>query len=103
MKQVIYYTTIDGKCPYQDWYKKLDKSVRQQVDRRIDRLEEGNYGDYKRISNDLFELRFKIGSGYRIYFTESQDVIILILCAGDKSSQSKDIAKAKTIINEIKE
>ena len=103
MKQVIYYTTIDGKCPYKDWYKKLDKSVRQQVDRRIDRLEEGNYGDYKRISNDLFELRFKIGSGYRIYFTESQDVIILILCAGDKSSQSKDIAKAKTIINEIKE
>ena len=103
MKQVIYYTTIDGKCPYQDWYKKLDKSVRQQVDRRIDRLEEGNYGDYKRISNDLFELRFKIGSGYRIYFTESQDVIILILCAGDKSSQCKDIAKAKTIINEIKE
>lgn len=103
MKQVIYYKTIDGKCPYKDWYKKLDKSVRQQVDRRIDRLEEGNYGDYKKISNDLFELRFKIGSGYRIYFTEAQDVIILILCAGDKSSQSKDIAKAKTIINEIKE
>ena len=44
-----------------------------------------------------------MGSGYRIYFTEAQDVIILILCAGDKSSQSKDIAKAKTIINEIKE
>ena len=103
MKQVIYYTTADGKCPYQDWYKKLDKSVRQQIDRRIDRLEEGNYGDYKKISNDLFELRFKIGSGYRIYFTEVQDVIILLLCAGDKSSQSKDIAKAKAIIKEIKE
>lgn len=98
MKQVIYYTTIDGKCPYQDWYKKLDKSVRQLVDRRIDRLEEGNYGDCKRISNDLFELRFKIGSGYRIYFTEVQDVIILILCAGDKSSQSKDIAKQKLLL-----
>ena len=103
MKQIIYYTTIDGKCPYQDWYKKLDKSIRQQVDRRIDRLEEGFYGDCKRLSNDLFELRFKIGSGYRIYFTESQDVIILILCAGDKSSQSKDIEKAKAIIKEIKE
>ena len=103
MKQIIYYTTIDGKCPYQDWYKKLDKSIRQQVDRRIDRLEEGIYGDCKRLSNDLFELRFKIGSGYRIYFTESQDVIILILCTGDKSSQSKDIEKAKAIIKEIKE
>ena len=98
MKQVIYYTTIDGKCFYQDWYKKPDKSVRQLVDRRIDRLEEGNYGDYKRISNDLFELRFKICSGYRIYFTEAQDVIILILCAGDKSSQSKDIKKQKLLL-----
>ena len=54
MKQIIYYTTIDGKCPYLDWYKKLDKSVRQQVDRRIDRLQEGNYGE-KTIINEIKE------------------------------------------------
>lgn len=103
MKQIIYYTTIDNKCPYLDWYNSLDKSIRSRIDMRIDKLEEGHYGDYKCISNDLFELRCKFGSGYRIYFTEEENVIILILCAGDKSTQKKDIQKAKDIIKEIKE
>ena len=70
---------------------------------RIDKLEEGYYGDYKCVSNDLFELRCKFGSGYRIYFTEEENIIVLILCAGDKSTQKKDIQKAKNIIKEIKE
>ena len=103
MKQIIYYTTIDNKCPYLDWYNSLDKSIRKRIDMRIDKLEEGHYGDCKCISNDLFELRCKFGSGYRIYFTEEENVIVLILCAGDKSTQKKDIQKAKEIIKEIKE
>jgi len=93
----------DGKCPYLEWYEKLDKGIRRRIDMRIDNLEEGNYGDYKKISADLFELRCKFGSGYRIYFTEQDDVIVLILCAGDKSSQMKDIKKAKELIEKIKE
>ena len=103
MKKILYYKTSDGKCPYLDWYNSLDKGIKQRIDRRIDRLEEGNYGDFKLISPDLYELRCKFGSGYRIYFAEQDNVIILILCAGDKSSQRKDIEKAKSIINEIKE
>ena len=103
MKQIIYYTTIDNKCPYLDWYNSLDKNIRKRIDMRIDKLEEGHYGDYKCISNDLFELRCKFGSGYRIYFTEEENIIVLILCAGDKSTQKKDIQKAKEIIKEIKE
>ncbi len=103
MKQIVYYTTLDKKCPYLDWYNSLDKSIRKRIDMRIDKLEEGHYGDYKCISNDLFELRCKFGSGYRIYFTEEENVIVLILCAGDKSTQKKDIQKAKEIIKEIKE
>lgn len=103
MKQVVYYTAENGKSPYLLWYNKLDKSIKVQIDRRIDRLADGFYGDFKRLTDDLAELRFKIGSGYRIYFAEADDVIILILCAGDKSSQARDIAKAKSIINKIKE
>jgi putative addiction module killer protein len=103
MKQIIYYTTSDNKCPYLDWYNSLDKSIRKRIDMRIDKLEEGHYGNYKCISNDLFELRCKFGSGYRIYFTEEENIIILILCAGDKSTQKTDIQKAKDIIKEIKE
>lgn len=70
---------------------------------RIDKLEEGHYGDYKCLSPDLYELRCKYGSGYRIYFTEQENILILIICAGDKSSQTKDIKKAKEILEEIKE
>lgn len=86
-----------------DWYNSLDKGIRKRIDMRIDKLEEGHYGDYKQLSSDLYELRCKFGSGYRIYFTEQENIIILILCAGDKSAQSKDIKKAKEIINEIKD
>lgn len=57
--------------------------------------EEDYYGDYKIIDNDIKELRFKFGSGYRIYFHETNNTIILLLCAGDKSTQSKDIQTAK--------
>ena len=103
MKQIIYYTTEENKCPYLDWYNSLDKSIKNRIDMRIDRLEEGHYGDCKCISQDLFELRCKFGSGYRIYFTEQEDIIILILCAGDKSTQTKDIQKAKDIIKNIRE
>lgn len=103
MKQILYYTTSSNKCPYLDWYHSLDNSIKKRIDMRIDKLEEGQYGDYKCISQDLYELRYKFGSGYRIYFTEQDDIIILILCAGDKSTQSKDIQKAKDIINKIKE
>lgn len=103
MKQIFYYTTEDGKCPYKDWLIKLDKSAQARVTSRIDKLEEGHYGDFKRLSSDLLELRLKFNSGYRIYFTESENTIVIILCAGDKSTQKKDIEKAKKIINKIKE
>jgi len=48
------------------------------------------------------ELRLKFGAGYRIYYTETDDIIILILCAGDKSTQDKDIKKAQDILKQIK-
>ncbi len=103
MKQILYYTTEDNKCPYLAWYKSLDKSFQRRIDMRMDKLEEGHYGDYKQLTSDLYELRCKFGSGYRIYFTEQENIIILILCAGNKSTQLKDIEKAKNIIEKIKE
>src|SRR5574344_2164367 len=103
MKQIIYYKTKNGKCPYEVWFKKLDKSLQARIASRIHQREQGHYGDFKRLSHDLLELRLKFGAGYRIYFTEDEKTIIIILCAGDKSTQSKDIEKAKKIINEIKE
>lgn len=102
MKQISFYTTQNGKCYFIEWFNSLDNSIKQRVLKRIHQLEDGNYGDFKKLSVDLSELRLKFGSGYRIYYTEEDNTIILILCAGDKSTQPKDIKKAQNIIKEIK-
>lgn len=62
---------------------------------RLSRLQGGFYGDFKAIDNEIKELRFKFGSGYRVYFHETNNTIILLLNGGDKSKQTKDIDKAK--------
>ncbi len=102
MKELIYYKTSDGKCPFEIWFKKLDKTVQARIANRIVKLEEGHFGDCKRLSADLSELRFKFGSGYRVYFTETEQTIIILLLGGDKSTQSNDIEKAKIFIKELK-
>lgn len=96
MKEIIAYKSNNGKTPFEDWLCGLDISFRRRISQRLIKLEEeGYYGDCKVIDNELRELRFKFGSGYRIYFHETNDIIILLLCGGDKSTQSKDIQKAK--------
>lgn len=100
MKEIIFYKTIDNKCPFLEWYNSLDKSIRLIIDRRIDRIKLGNLGDYKRFDN-LTEIRFKEGAGYRIYAYEYDKVVIIFLSAGDKSKQSKDIVLAKKYLQEF--
>lgn len=86
----------DGKCPLADWLEKLDEVNSIKIKKRLARIEEtGNLGDYKNLSEGIFELRFFFGSGYRIYFGKYDKKIILLLTAGDKSTQKKDINKAK--------
>ena len=95
MKQIEYYTTKEGKCPYIDWLEKLTPLYQAKVFTRLDRLAEGNKGDWKRLTNsELSELRLHFGKGYRIYFKELDNVIILILAGSDKSQQEKTIQKA---------
>ncbi|MCD7880034.1 MAG: type II toxin-antitoxin system RelE/ParE family toxin [Candidatus Gastranaerophilales bacterium] len=102
MKEIFYYKTINGKCPFDDWYNSLDKSIKLLIDRRIDRIEQGNYGYHRRFDN-IVEIKFKQGAGYRIYAAEYEDTIIIILCGGDKSKQSNDIKNAKIYMEDIKE
>ncbi len=69
---------------------------------RLTRVQQGNYGDVEPIGEGLSELRFFFGSGYRVYFGEDADNIIVILCGGDKDSQSQDIENAKAYWQEYK-
>jgi len=102
MKELIYYKMPNGKCPYIEWYNSLDKSIRLIVDRRMERIELGNYGQHKKFDN-LTEIKFTQGAGYRIYFYEVDNIVIVLLCAGDKSSQAKDIKLAKKYLQDILE
>lgn len=90
----------NGKTPFIDWIESLDKITKIRVQSRLTRLLENNFGDHKKIDNEISELRLKFGSGYRIYYTEIDDVIVLLINGGNKSTQSKDIQKAKDILQE---
>lgn len=95
MKEIIVFE-IDGKCPFEEWLNSLkDIRTRYRVNERLKRIKFGNYGDCKKIDKELSELRLMFGSGYRIYFSEIGNTLVILLSGGDKSTQSKDIKKAK--------
>jgi putative addiction module killer protein len=101
-KQLIVYQAENGKLPFEDWLDDLDKVTRVRILARLDRVKQGNYGDYKSLGEGVLELRYFFGSGYRVYFAEEGDTVVLLLCGGDKSSQAKDVAKAQEYWNSYK-
>ncbi|QQV75757.1 hypothetical protein H6P87_01323 [Rickettsia tillamookensis] len=100
-KQIQFFITKNGKSYIKDWLEKLETETHSRILNRLVRLEYGIYGDHKQIKRRLYELRFFFGKGYRIYFTEKDNKIILLLNAGNKDTQSKDIEKALEIIEEV--
>lgn len=77
-----------------------DRSAVARVLVRLDRLERGNPGDVRPVGNGISELRIDYGPGYRIYYVHSGITLIVLLCGGDKSSQKKDIEKARVLASE---
>ena len=95
MKEVKFLKLDNGKEPVREWLETLDVRVQTRINSRLIRINEGNYGDVKRLANsELSEVRFKFGKGYRIYFAEVKNTIILLINSGDKSAQATDIKKA---------
>ena len=92
--------TSSGKSPFLEWLNSLDKMTKARVQSRLTRLLENNFGDHKKLDSEISELRLKFGSGYRIYYTEIDNIIVLLINGGDKSTQIKDIEKAKNILQE---
>ncbi len=78
-----------------------DRRVRAKIVARLQRLTNGLAGDSEPVGEGISELRIHHGKGYRVYFKRSGNTIIIILCGGDKSSQNKDIKKAKLLAREL--
>ena len=89
---------------YDKWFKKLkDKIGKYLIDQRINRLVKGNPGDVEPIGEGCSELKIPYGPGYRVYLKDTGKEIIILLCGGNKSTQQKDIEKAKKIAKLYKE
>ena len=89
---------------YMKWFKRLkDLQAKARIAVRIRRLQNGDVGDAKSVGGDVRELRLHFGPGYRIYFTERNGSVIILLAGGDKSSQTADIKAAIAMSIQIKE
>jgi len=87
---------------FRKWRSRLDDvNARAALARRLGRLKFGHFGDVKPVGAGVSELRINIGPGYRVYFQRRGDTIILLLCAGDKNSQRRDIETAHRLAREV--
>lgn len=85
-----------------DWLMQLrDIQARARIAKRIDRIAAGNFGDARSVGGGVSELRFTFGPGYRVYYTRRGDVVVILLCGGDKASQAQDIERSKAMAQEI--
>lgn len=87
---------------YQDWFTSLsDKLVKARIQARIDRLQDGNAGDVAPVGGGVSELRLHFGSGWRVYYTERNGQIIILLAGGNKSTQTHDVKLALKLANNL--
>ena len=84
------------------WLTRLrDKWAQAQILVRIDRMEEGNFGDHRSVGGGVSELRVNVGQGYRIYYTIRQQRVVILLWGGDKTNQQADIRRARQMATDI--
>lgn len=103
-KKIKIYESSQGNQPFTDWLNSIkDRTIKKRIIDRLDRIRFNNFGDNKSVGDEVYELRLHFGAGYRIYYGQIEDVIILLLCGGDKSTHIRDIDKAKNYFNEYKE
>ena len=94
--EVRQYQTRDGRIPFAEWLGALrDRRANQTIAARILRMQAGNRGDWKAVGAGVFELRIDTGPGYRVYCGQDGATLVLLLCAGDKRTQTKDIDHAR--------
>ncbi len=97
------YVTPDGKTPFEDWVSKLrDQRAKARIFVRIDRVRLGNFGDCRSAGGGVYELRVDYGPGYRVYFGILGTATVLLLCGGDKRTQSRDLENARRYWKEFK-
>jgi len=89
---------------FKKWFAALkDQNAKARIDVRIRRISLGNFGDVEPVGNGVSEIRIDYGPGYRVYFIKMGNIVVILLCGGDKSTQAKDIQKAHDLARSLKE
>ncbi len=89
---------------FEEWLTGLkDQRGKAKIVARIDRLAFGNPGDVAPVGEGVSELRIHFGPGYRVYFARRGKSVVVLLCGGDKSSQERDIAEAKSLAADLED
>jgi putative addiction module killer protein len=95
-RRLFKYVTGTGLCPFDEWLDRLkDKRTQAIVATRLNRVVQGNLGLCRKLEGGIQELKIDFGPGFRVYFAEDGETVVVLLCGGDKSTQSKDIEKAR--------
>ena len=93
--RVTHHIGDNGKDRFGAWLRRLAPQARARVQTRIDRIEIGNFGDYRSVDQGVFELRIHFGPGYRVYYGREGDTLVILLGGGSKRNQDRDIAIAQ--------
>ena len=95
-RRILKYITENGRCPFDEWLVGLrDERAKAIVTTRLNRVVQGNFGLCRKLGGSIWELKIDFGPGLRVYFAEDGDALVILLCGGDKSTQSKDIERAR--------
>lgn len=100
--QIEQYVTVEGDCPFAEWFDALDTRAALKVRTALARIEAGNMGDVKSIGQGVSERRLTFGPGYRLYFGRDGDTIVVLLTGGTKKRQQNDIQQAQALWMEYK-
>jgi len=93
--EIRHYLAQTGKDLFMEWRRKIrNTKAAIAIDRRINRIELGNFGDHKFCRDEVWELRIDVGPGYRVYYAVIENQVVLLLCGGDKRTQDADIDRA---------
>jgi len=101
--KIIRVVTVKETKAFMTWFSQLrDRAAMARIETRLERLISGNPGDVGPVGGGVSELRINYGPGYRIYFIRRGDVLIILLCGGDKSTQARDIIEARRLAEQWK-
>ncbi len=101
-RKVVEYLEENGASSFGKWFARLDTMAAGKVTTSLYRLEQGNFSNVKSIGKGVFEYRIDFGPGYRVYFGQEGNVLVVLLGGGTKKRQSRDVQNAQARWSEYK-